>query len=957
MAMPGDELRSSDYVQPLKDAEMEEIFVINDDITVEKPIDDYYSELDKRLQGLRSELGSDADWMPSTYEKYMTGQHQVAGGLQRNVREYYNDFKLLRADTQVYYPVPNEVYRDEWDDVQITDPMEFTHCRYTPVVTEDARDFGVDGYTLRLQRMDRKIKLFICVTLYNEDYDELRKTLVGICDNLEVMYDQFVAKDGRRGVDWTEVAVCIVQDGINSSDESILAASTVHGFFSPVVLQQSVLGAPTTLHLFEYTARFKKYAGLDNYPPLQIMFATKGKNKGKLDSHCWYFDAFCYLLQPEYCVLFDAGTKPLPAALKSVATHFQQYFYGLYSQAELNAFEANMFLAEDRILCIEVVAKKGAKYRLEYIKEAVAEADAVTKLTGLMKQRRRWLNGTFFAMLYALGNMGRIWTESSHSVGRKLVLTMEFMYLLVNLIIGTWFGIGIFFVLLTMLLKVAFDGATWLVEIGRLVGVLYLFLIIVQLIINMKNKPEAVEKIHSFCAIYFCLYMLVFTGVTISFLITNSDYSFIGISTQQLGLLVVILLSAIGGILLTALLHGELLAILGAGFQYWVMQPVFFNMLQVYAFCNADDISWGTKNLDTKHADHDVKKMASKALAYQVRPSKTSKAFWDAMGKVQSHLTDAKKIAAYNQKKEQKMRAFSSYLLIAWVSTNVFFVIAATVFANSSWETCALTESEQAVNAVKSQAQEGDKALIIADLMQTAVTMLQRGEALYPFNGLQGFPDNYPMLVTGDAQSNCVRGAGCTVLANATELFSNLDQSMPKFSDWLQQAMGINSSATLEEYGRIWLPMPSNTTNGYDAHVVCTMHYGYTYFLQIMFIILCFIVFFQVGGSVVFIVCYWCRRWTGRDKSADKRAAVQHAAASEAAAAAQLGSIKSYYSSDPTGSELEIAIQPGSARFTGGQMHVPQSEHMTDESYSPRSDASPSPVRRRRTESPFGKAT
>ncbi len=49
-------------------------------------------------------------------------------------------------------------------------------------VPQDARDFGVDGYTLRLQRMDRKIKLFICVTLYNEDYDELRKTLVGICD-------------------------------------------------------------------------------------------------------------------------------------------------------------------------------------------------------------------------------------------------------------------------------------------------------------------------------------------------------------------------------------------------------------------------------------------------------------------------------------------------------------------------------------------------------------------------------------------------------------------------------------------------------------------------------------------------------------------------------------------------------------------------------------------------------
>lgn len=40
----------------------------------------------------------------------------------------------------------------------------------------------------------------------------------------------------------------------------------------------------------------------------------------------------------------------------------------------------------------------------------------------------------------------------------------------------------------------------------------------------------------------------------------------------------------------------------------------------------------------------------------QVRPSKTSKAFWEAMAKVQNHLTDAKKIQAYNQKKEQKMR-------------------------------------------------------------------------------------------------------------------------------------------------------------------------------------------------------------------------------------------------------------------------------------------------------------
>jgi cellulose synthase/poly-beta-1,6-N-acetylglucosamine synthase-like glycosyltransferase len=37
------------------------------------------------------------------------------------------------------------------------------------------------------------------------------------------------------------------------------------------------------------------------------MFASKTTNRGKLDSHCWFFDGFAYLLQPDYCVLFDAG--------------------------------------------------------------------------------------------------------------------------------------------------------------------------------------------------------------------------------------------------------------------------------------------------------------------------------------------------------------------------------------------------------------------------------------------------------------------------------------------------------------------------------------------------------------------------------------------------------------------------------------------------------------------------
>ena len=175
---------------------------------------------------------------------------------------------------------------------------------------------------------------------------------------------------------------------------------------------------------------------------------------------------------------------------------------------------------------------------------------------------------------------------------------------------------------------------------------------------------------------------------------------------------------------------------------------------------------------------------------------------------------------------------------------------------------------------------------------------------LYPFYGLDGFPQNYPLLVSGDAQSASSRGTRVTVLANATELFGTMDQSMPSFEEWLRDAMGINATATLEVRGRsptsqaaargtsaprsplssavprppaappnprpvahprppaahsvqdfddkIWLPMPVNQTVGYDTSVSCTKKYGYNYYLQIQFVILVFVVFCQVcrwGGS------------------------------------------------------------------------------------------------------------
>lgn len=74
--------------------------------------------------------------------------------------------------------------------------------------------------------------------------------------NLEVLYRQYGRDGSKHGLDWQEVAVCIVQDGIESCHPSVLAASTVQGFFSELLVQDEACGLPVSMHMFEYTARY-----------------------------------------------------------------------------------------------------------------------------------------------------------------------------------------------------------------------------------------------------------------------------------------------------------------------------------------------------------------------------------------------------------------------------------------------------------------------------------------------------------------------------------------------------------------------------------------------------------------------------------------------------------------------------------------------------------------------------
>ena len=253
-----------------------------------------------------------------------------------------------------------------------------------------------------------------------------------------------------------------------------------------------------------------------------MIFCLKQKNSKKINSHRWLFNAFGRILNPEVCILLDAGTKPghrsllalweafyndkdlggacgeihamlgrrgknllnplvaaqnfeykisnildkplessfgyvsvLPGAFSAykfraiAGRPLEQYFHGDHTLSKklgkkgiegMNIFKKNMFLAEDRILCFEVVAKAGCKWHLTYVKASKGETDVPEGAPEFIGQRRRWLNGSFAAGLYALMHFGRMY-KSGHNPLRMFFFHLQMLYQTVTTILA-WFSLG-----------------------------------------------------------------------------------------------------------------------------------------------------------------------------------------------------------------------------------------------------------------------------------------------------------------------------------------------------------------------------------------------------------------------------------------------------------------------------------------------------------------------------------
>ncbi|ODQ68265.1 hypothetical protein NADFUDRAFT_48915 [Nadsonia fulvescens var. elongata DSM 6958] len=296
----------------------------------------------------------------------------------------------------------------------------------------------------------------------------------------------------------------------------------------------------------------------------------------------------------------------------------EKYYKGeILSQQGSGVFAANMYLAEDRVLTFELVAKRHSAWLIKYVSAAHAWTDVPDSLSNLILQRRRWLNGSFFAAIYAIAHSHKI-IRTSHSVSRKAFLIIEFIYLTFRMLFA-WFGLANYFLVARILTSALADSSLGF-KPGETLSLVFLWLyggcVATTFVISFGNKPKGTEVIYLIVVIFFALLMLYLSLASI-FITVKSIQSVICNTRGKVSIkvaftnpvfrdLIVSLSSTYVAYVISSLLFLQPWHMITSFFQYLLISPSYINVMNVYAFCNIHDISWGTRDDTSQSLQHPI---------------------------------------------------------------------------------------------------------------------------------------------------------------------------------------------------------------------------------------------------------------------------------------------------------------------------------------------------------------
>lgn len=355
-------------------------------------------------------------------------------------------------------------------------------------------------------------------------------------------------------------------------------------------------------------------------------------------------------------------------------------------------FEKNMYLAEDRILCWELVAKRGEKWVLKYVKDATGETDVPDTLAEFISQRRRWLNGALFAALYSQTHFRQIW-KTDHSATRKFFLHLEFIYQFFSQLF-TFFSISNYYLAFYFVAgSVAGDNdATIPHGGGEALFIIFRYLltlaIAAQFILSLGNRPQGARAlfmitvvIMSVVTIYVTVIGLYFVGMTFAAAGTSST------SVHVLMTMVISLIGTYGVYTFMSFMFLDPWHMFTSAVQYFFLVPLYTCTLQIYAFCNTHDVTWGTKgdnriNMDLGAAVV-MKDSKGKDIVEVEMPSEQidiDTGYDNALYSLRERAPQESKPVDPQTKQQDYFREVRSRVVLVWMLCNLLLAMLVTQF-------------------------------------------------------------------------------------------------------------------------------------------------------------------------------------------------------------------------------------------------------------------------------------
>jgi chitin synthase len=130
--------------------------------------------------------------------------------------------------------------------------------------------------------------------------------------------------------------------------------------------------------------------------------------------------------------------------------------------------------------------------------------------------------------------------------------------------------------------------------------------------------------------------------------------------------------------------------------QYLVLTPTYINILNVYAFCNTHDITWGTKGDDKaeKLPSAKVKADGKVDVAIPTDDQDLNQQYTSELKMIETKAVKEKRVVSANEKQEDYYKGVRSTVVLVWIGCNVALVSVILSTGGNSSLTLAGTEDQ-----------------------------------------------------------------------------------------------------------------------------------------------------------------------------------------------------------------------------------------------------------------------